>query len=591
MGRTDTLFEFMCLLAENLHQGVVVVDAAGSVRVFNYFCGSVLKLRVQDALGKSWADVMPHNRLGEILSGGNARCYYTTVNGEKLRITQVPLREEGKISGAVEFWDNYGEVEKLTCRLKKLVMRNRLLDGILNTAFEDIGAVDGEGRITYLSKKTATKLGVDRQAVLGSPMREIRQDCLMEKVARTGVPQMGELWHINKSFIPVMVLPLTEGSDMAGAVCKSVFRDIEEARSFVGRLQPYCKENLGRLRKKKNDAGLASAKFTFDDILGESAAIRKAKSLALRVADSDTTVLLLGESGTGKELFAHAIHSVSARKNGPFIRVNCASIPESLLESELFGYEEGAFTGARKGGKPGKFELANRGTIFLDEIGDMSLTMQAKLLRTLQEGEIEKVGSTETVSVDMRVIAATNQNLKARVRHGEFREDLYYRLEGILITIPPLRQRDGDIDLLVRRFLSLLSRRAGKDIADISPEVWQLLKKYDWPGNVRELFNLLEGTVCLAIGNRLELADLPPHFFGQVSGKEKLLVEKVTGPARGEKSVCPIHALGDAVGDAEEIAIIRQTLELTHGNKKRAASMLGVARSTFYEKMKKYNPG
>lgn len=591
---TKALFEFIGLLAENLRQGVVAVDAAGIIRVFNYFCGSVLKLRVQEALEKNWSEVMPHSRLGEVLAGGNVRYYYITVGEKKLRVTQLPILEEGKISGAVEFWDDYGEVENLTCRLKKVVEQNRLLDSILNTAFEDIGAVDRKGRIVYLNEKLATRLGIDRQAALGSLMREVRQDCLMENVARAGVPQMGKLWHINNTFVPVMVFPLMDGPDVTGAVCKSVFQDMEEARSFIKKIQPYFKERVEKLGKKHKGDGLARAKFSFDDIIEQSVVMRNTKNLADRAADSDATVLLLGESGTGKELFAHAIHSASARKDGPFIRVNCAGIPESLLESELFGYEEGAFTGARKGGKPGKFELANGGTFFLDEVGDMSLAMQAKLLRVLQEGEIEKVGGTKTIKIDVRVIAATNQDLKARVRQGEFREDLYYRLEVILIAIPPLRRRNGDIELLVRHYLSILNMRTGKEIAELSPEVWQLFKNYDWPGNVRELFNVLEGAVCLANGNKLKPADLPPHFFERVGAKVKLpgeviTGEKITGPLPGKGPAYAVEAVLDANGNTEEIARIKKALELTRGNKKRAAGILGISRSTFYEKLKKYD--
>ncbi|MBC7104897.1 MAG: sigma 54-interacting transcriptional regulator, partial [Firmicutes bacterium] len=354
--------------------------------------------------------------------------------------------------------------------------------------------------------KTATKLGVDRKAVVGRLMREIRHDCLMEEVARTGVPRMGELWRVNKASVPVMVLPIVRNGRVEGAVCKSVFRDMEEARLFVERFK-LCLNS----KAKHCHAGVA-ARYCFEDIVGASPGLLRAKELARRVAAGDATVLLVGESGSGKELFAHAIHDASPRREGPFIRVNCAGVPETLLESELFGYEEGAFTGARRGGKQGKFELAHGGTIFLDEVGDMSPAMQAKLLRVLQEGEIQKVGGTAPQRVDVRVVAATNADLRAKVARGEFREDLYYRLEVIKIEIPPLRERAGDVDLLIDHLLPLIAARQGKNCARLDPDLRRCLNLYDWPGNVRELVNVLEGAVCLAPGPTIGWEDLPPHF-------------------------------------------------------------------------------
>jgi transcriptional regulator with PAS, ATPase and Fis domain len=304
--------------------------------------------------------------------------------------------------------------------------------------------------------------------------------------------------------------------------------------------------------------------------------------MALQASQSDASVLLIGETGTGKELFAHAIHSASLRSNMPFVRVNCASIPEALLESELFGYESGAFTGAKKGGKPGKFEIANRGTLFLDEIGDMNLNMQSKLLRVLQEGEIDKLGNTRNIKVDVRIIAATNRDLAEMVRNGQFREDLYYRLDVIRIDIPPLRHRKVDIEPIANHLVVAISRKYGKKIESISQEVLDIFTKYYWPGNVRELANVIEGTVCLIQGKTIDKSSLPANFMQRFLSIRPPVHKTPDSNSGIVKFQC------DAVDDELEENKIKRALEITSGNKRQAAAALGVARSTFYEKLKKY---
>lgn len=253
----------------------------------------------------------------------------------------------------------------------------------------------------------------------------------------------------------------------------------------------------------------AQACFTFDDIIGNSPGLREVVDLAKQVASSDSTILLQGESGTGKEMFAQAIHSHSNRNNGPFVAINCAAIPRDLVESELFGYEAGAFTGAKRGGRPGKFELVNGGTIFLDEIGDMPLETQVKLLRVLQQKQIIRVGGQKAIPIDIRVIAATNKDLGQEVERGNFREDLYYRLNVIPINIPPLRERGEDLVILASHMVEKLSRQLGKRLTGIAPEAMECLKKYPWTGNVRELVNVLERAVNIAAGTSILRKHLP----------------------------------------------------------------------------------
>lgn len=325
----------------------------------------------------------------------------------------------------------------------------------------------------------------------------------------------------------------------------------------------YYKQELTRTRDYQ---------YTFDNLIGRGERIKWLKREAQVAARTNSTILISGESGTGKELLAHAIHCASPRKNAPFIKVNCAAVPEHLLESELFGYEEGSFTGAKKGGKLGKFELADGGTIFLDEIGDMQLAMQAKLLRVLQEREVEKIGRTSAIRVDVRVIAATNKDLEQMVKEKKFREDLYYRLNVIDLHLPALRDRREDIPLLIEYFLKTLNQELGRKIKGITPEAEELLVNYDWPGNVRELRNSLERAMALTMNEVLDVED-----FKGLSGHEPS--DKKTSQKAS------VETLAEAVEQAEKEAI-KNALSYTNYNKVAAARLLGVHRSLLYRKLK-----
>ena len=303
------------------------------------------------------------------------------------------------------------------------------------------------------------------------------------------------------------------------------------------------------------------------EIIGESPAIRQLLALVKRVAPASATALIQGESGTGKELVARALHEGSPRRGRPFIRVNCAALPETLLESELFGYERGAFTGA-SARKEGRFELADGGTLLLDEVGDLSAATQAKLLRVLQEGEFERLGGTKTVKVDVRIVAATNQDLALLVRERRFREDLYYRLNVITIEIPPLRERGEDIPLLAQHFLRVHAAKNHRELQGFTEAALDKLRAYPWPGNVRELEHAVERAVILTRGNLIDLADLPPA----VSQAE---------PATRVVSI-PVGMPLDEV----EQRLIEETLRLTKGNKELAAKLLGIASRTIYRKLK-----
>jgi transcriptional regulator with PAS, ATPase and Fis domain len=351
----------------------------------------------------------------------------------------------------------------------------------------------------------------------------------------------------------VTVKPYRIGQETAGAVVS--FRDIAEAQKLAYSI------NAGAL------------KYTFDDIIGESEAIKRVKNQALMTARGSSTVLITGESGTGKEMFAKAIHYSGLRGSGPFVTVNCGAIPENLLESELFGYERGAFTGASDKGKAGKFELANGGTIFLDEIGDLPLRLQVKLLHVLQNMRFERVGGNKTIIADVRVIAATNKDLERMIGSGEFREDLYYRLSVIPLAAPPLRERKEDIRLLAERFLRKYNAFMNKEIDGFSDEAWRAYEAYGWPGNVRELENAVEYGVNMAFDKVIGLDAVP----------ERLLRGDAQGAPEKDESL-PLSELLRAC----ERDIIARKLE-KHGDSGRAklavARELGLSKATLYRKL------
>jgi transcriptional regulator with PAS, ATPase and Fis domain len=321
-----------------------------------------------------------------------------------------------------------------------------------------------------------------------------------------------------------------------------------------------------------------SQRYHFEKFVGTTPVMEEVFAMVGKVAKSRANVLVRGESGTGKELVAKTIHYNSDRQKGPFVKLNCAALPESLVESELFGVERGTATGVEK--RIGKVEQANHGTLFLDKVGDMPLTTQSKVLRVLQEREFERVGGRQSISVDVRVISATNKDLEEAIRTGEFRADLYYRLNVVTISVPPLRRHLGDIPNLVKLFLSQCSEREGKQIVGLTKDAWDLLFAHSWPGNVRELENAIEQAVVMCDGDKLMASHLPPDI--------RAAAEQSRGTGPG---VLPIaNGMGplDRTIEAAEEAAIRAVLDRFGGNKTRAAEELGISRVTLYNKLKKY---
>jgi PAS domain S-box-containing protein len=443
---------------------------------------------------------------------------------------------------------------------------------ILRLVFESIhfGAMvtDAEGVITHFNAPYGQFLGLDPAAQIGRHCTQALENTRMHLVAQTGRAEINQSQLIKGQSMVVQRIPIRKDGKVIAVFGQVMFKDVRD----VGKLARELSLLESKVKIYEEElVTLRSTRYTFESIIGDSEAMRSLKSEALKAAANSFPVLITGESGTGKELFAQAIHHASARRLHPFVRINCAAIPRDLLESELFGYEKGAFTGAKTEGKPGKFELAHQGTIFLDEIGDLPVEMQPKLLRAIEDKEFERVGGTRVVHSDFRVIAATNQNLESMLAGGRFRKDLFYRLNVVALHIPSLRERRGDILAIMHHSLRRIAHEA--DLADIAvdPAAERALRLCDWPGNVRELVNVLERSVSAMEGRVIRLADLP--FYIQRSRK-----------AGGRQAQASLREMQSR----SEREAIWQALQDAEFRKVRAARLLGIHRTLLYKKMKKY---
>jgi PAS domain S-box-containing protein len=441
-----------------------------------------------------------------------------------------------------------------------------LLELILNATNEAIVVVDKDGYIEELSDAYAEFLGGKKETMIGKNVTEVIENTRMHIVLQTEQPEIASVQEIHGQNIIATRFPIVKDGKVLGALGRVLFKNTVELNSLYGEINRVEQE----LSLYKDRFGcINSAKYTAKDLIGESASLKALKETILRVAKGNSNILILGESGTGKELFAHAIHAASRRSEEALICINCASIPSELMESEFFGYEEGAFTGARKGGKIGLFKAADKGTLFLDEIGDLPMSMQVKLLRVLQDKEVRKIGSNIGEAINVRIVAATNRNLHDLMNEGQFRSDLFYRLNVVGLNIPPLRERSEDITVLAEYLINKISERDGILVQGISTEAIDALKKYNWPGNVRELENVLERAVNFLDTDRMI--------------KLKQLDMKVTGKCAEEY----VGTLKEITETVEKNAIIT-TLRRLGGKKTLAAKELGISRTSLYEKLEKY---
>jgi PAS domain S-box-containing protein len=462
---------------------------------------------------------------------------------------------------------------------------NNWHEQMVNLLAERIVVVDHEGTILYINEAYCEFLGTTVKDAINRPVQEVIENTRMHVVAKTGQKELAALHPINGSEMIANRFPIIEDGKIVGAVGSVMFRTPDEWRMYKTKIQGLVEEL--KYYKTKLEKELKS-KYQFNDLIGTSAAFLATKKLAERISGSNSSVLLIGDSGTGKELFAHAIHNSSMRASLPFFAINCASIPEHLLESELFGYDDGAFTGAKKGGKKGQFEIANNGTLFLDEIGDMPLSMQSKLLRVLQEKEVQRVGGQKSIAVDVRIIAATHRDLEKLVGEGKFRQDLYYRLNVIKIEIPPLRERKEDIPLISQTLLKKLEGKFYRKGIELSTEVEERLMEHSWPGNIRELENVLERSINVLDGKTIEMVHLPLYLRDmERESNIAAKADKTQTNQPVQKTPLPIISLKETLAHAEKEAILN-TLEVTNGNKQEAAKLLGIGKTSLYEKCKLY---
>jgi transcriptional regulator with PAS, ATPase and Fis domain len=435
----------------------------------------------------------------------------------------------------------------------------KFLMSVLDNPFEGVLAINDRGIVIFVNTFFLNILNMAEEDILGKKVWDALPGCRLYDTVLQGYSQWGENLKVGGRDFLIMRFPIKQDGLTVGAVVKTIFPDMATAKGIAARVtQP------ARLLEARRPL------FTCMDLMGETPPMLLAKKLARKAARTDSTLLITGESGTGKEVFAQAIHSRSVRRDGRFIKVNCAAIPENLLESELFGFVDGAFTGATRGGKPGKFELADGGTIFLDEIGDMPLAMQAKLLTVLQEKEVERIGSTKSIPLNVRITAATNQDLQRLVREGRFREDLYYRLKVLEIPIPPLRDRIADIPLITEYLIRKINHRIGSDIHGVTAESMKLMMAHNWPGNVRELENIIEQATNWSEEPFIDLTGL----LTAVSGHPSESVEHDSHAKSFQKSVAQT-----------ERDLIVSALAHAGGNKAKAARILNMQRSVLYKKM------
>ncbi|NSB15419.1 sigma 54-interacting transcriptional regulator [Clostridium beijerinckii] len=557
------------LIIQNVNEALIVIDKKGIILVINKKAEDMFGISSERNLGKYIGEVLPEIQIPEITKAGKAELSQMVfINGKEIISNRIPIIKDERVEGSIEIFTDITDQKKMQ---NKINLDKDYIDALLTVmdAFNEWFVVINEkGIITSISDDYKEFLGCDNP--IGKKVEDIIENTKMGKVLKTGIADIGGIQEIKGNKMIAMRVPIKKDGKVISAVGKVVFKDISDFHALSKKLLDLEKEVEFY---KSKIAENKTAKYSVENIIGHSNKIRKVKDLIGKVANTNSNVLINGESGTGKEMIAHSIHNSSKRYLAPFIKINCASIPAELLESELFGYEEGAFTGAKKGGKKGKFELANGGSIFLDEIGDMNINMQAKILRVIQEREIESIGGSGVKSVDVRIITATNKNLEELVKKGEFREDLYYRLNVVKIVSPPLRERKEDIPELANALRIKIAKRLGVYVEGISKDAIECLGNYDWPGNIRELENVIERAINLLDSNiMIKTEHLSKRF---TSAKYKRYSDK--------------NEYLKTIVEEVEKEVILECLNRNNWNKNKTAQILGISRAGLYKKIEEFN--
>lgn len=547
-------------IIENIPIGIIVIDVNSYVTTINNYALKLLDKNSREVLGKFVKDIIPNSDLPNIIITEEKHLgKIQHINNHITMVNRSPIYSGNKIIGAIGVFQDVSEI----VGMKEL---NERFKRILESSHDMICFVDEYRRISYINPAYEEHFNINANSLLGKDLKEVSPKGLRMKVFNSKKKIENKVYKKDGINIIATVSPIFIDNEFKGVISSSKAAD--DLKDLISKLEKseeelnYYKEELIR------HTGLNSS---FKDIIGGNSTLKEVLRISEKASKSTSTVLIRGESGTGKELIAKAIHNNSDRKNRPFVKVNCAAIPENLLESELFGYEKGAFTGAVKS-KPGKFAIANEGTIFLDEIGDMPLSMQVKLLRVLQEREIESLGGISPQKIDVRVIAATNRNLEEMLKEKTFRNDLYYRLNVISVSLPPLRNRKEDISLLSEHFIEKINIKLDKNIKGIDRESLMLLQEYQWPGNIRELENILERAINLCEGSIITPKDLPSYLLKD-EDKNPKLINTVNG------DILPFEEY--------EKELIRLAME-KYKSYNKAGKALGLTHRTISLKCKKY---
>ncbi|MEH6943353.1 sigma 54-interacting transcriptional regulator [Bacillus sp. JJ722] len=587
--KSDSLTNSLETLIKYMPTGILALDRNGTIVVSNQAAEQMCNMPSKLIFGSHISEVLP--QLKQMLTTVDYRTDASpllkiTLGEKKLLITAKSLTDETQYWGGIILIEDLTNYEQIANELEITKNLERTLKTVVDNAYDGLLLIDKKGKIEMVNTSASEIVNQDENTLIGQPVNDFFPDIKLEEALSMDLQSAKiEAIVVNKRRCLIKKIPIFRQTVAVGALAQIIYKDLSKWKHVISRLDTLEKENSyyrGELSK------LGGTPFDLDDILTKNKEMERIKKLARQSSASISNVLILGESGTGKELFARGIHTASHR-TGSFIKVNCAAIPSELWESEFFGYDDGAFTGAKRGGKPGKFELANNGTIFLDEIGDMPLSMQVKLLRVLQEREFERVGGTKTIRVNVRVVAATNKDLNQLIANNEFREDLFYRLNVIVINIPPLRKRKEDLPLLTSSITKKFSHLLGLENVKINYTALMLLTSYDWPGNVRELENVIERAMNCINSDIIDVEHLPEHIQRIAQFKSEAKTSSDNSPIEiqlSDQSV--LESYKNNLLIAEKEAIIN-ALKQTGGNRTAAAKLLEMSRSQFYQKLKRMN--
>lgn len=554
--------EFRTVL-DSVYTGIIVIDIKGTITFANSFAEKIVRL---DLMGKNINAIIPDSKLMEVVQSGQPQFGQRVCIGDKIFLTnRTPIITNGQVTGAVGAFLDITDLEAISHELKSVRELNSELNALIDSSADGLVVSDANGILRRINQAYANMIGIDKEEFTGKPVQDLVRRGYLSDVVTARVLQNGKTATMTQTVRDKEILftgtPVFEGGKIVRIIAN--IRDLTELNELHNRLHQYSQE----VEQYRSELLQLKNQKLSKQVLNNSPEMQRVIELALRVAEVDTTVLVTGESGVGKEVIARVIFEASKRSNGPFVTINCGALSPTLIESELFGYEEGAFTGASRKGKAGIFEMASGGTLFLDELGELPLDLQVKLLRVIQEHEVTRLGGTKPFAVDIRLIAATNQNLEKMVKEGRFRKDLFFRLNVVNISIPPLRERVTDIPLLVQNFVHRFSHKYNTK-KKVSAELMQAFLAYDWPGNVRELENALERMVVLSPGEWLDKS------LFNAGAKESCVQPSQTGTLR-------------AALEETERRVILQAYGV-YGSTRKAANALGINQSTVVRKLQQY---